>query len=292
MRKLQRDIERFFYRNRSKGIPHLMLFVALGNLLVYILMNIDPSNAIYYILHFDRAAILRGQVWRLFSYVFIPGLGASFNAFSIFFMFLMYYFYYRIGNLLEGRWGILKFNCYYFLGILLTDIAALAFNTYADISYLNLSLLLAFATICPEDRLLLMYIIPIKMKYLACVYFLSIIITFFSEPFPYSILPIISLLNYFLFFGSEVKNILPSFGRYHHKRANEERRRTNPHAAPDPKWADNYKSKSGSTPYRHKCTVCGRTDVDSPGLEFRYCSQCNGYHCYCMDHINDHAHFQ
>ena len=43
-------------------------------------------------------------------------------------------------------------------------------------------------------------------------------------------------------------------------------------------------------PYTHKCTICGRTDVDSPELEFRYCSRCRGYHCYCAEHISNHNH--
>ena len=44
------------------------------------------------------------------------------------------------------------------------------------------------------------------------------------------------------------------------------------------------------TGYLHKCCVCGRTDADYPDLEFRYCSKCAGYRCYCMDHINNHVH--
>ena len=61
---------------------------------------------------------------------------------------------------------------------------------------------------------------------------------------------------------------------------------------PNPNWAKDYRSKSGEQPYRHKCTVCGRTDTTHPDLEFRYCSRCNGYYCYCIDHINDHPHIQ
>ena len=63
-------------------------------------------------------------------------------------------------------------------------------------------------------------------------------------------------------------------------------------AKPNPNWAKGYQSKTGERPYRHKCTVCGRTDTDYPNLEFRYCSKCNGYYCYCMDHINNHVHIQ
>ena len=51
-------------------------------------------------------------------------------------------------------------------------------------------------------------------------------------------------------------------------------------------------STTVKAPYTHKCTVCGKTDVDSPDLEFRYCSRCNGYHCYCQEHISNHTHIQ
>ena len=63
-------------------------------------------------------------------------------------------------------------------------------------------------------------------------------------------------------------------------------------AEPNPDWAKNYRSSTGERPYRHKCTVCGRTDTDYPNLEFRYCSKCKGYCCYCIDHINNHVHIQ
>ena len=43
--------------------------------------------------------------------------------------------------------------------------------------------------------------------------------------------------------------------------------------------------------YHHKCAVCGRTDTDYPDLQFRYCSKCAGYHCFCSDHIFNHVHF-
>ena len=97
--------------------------------------------------------------------------------------------------------------------------------------------------------------------------------------------PIIALLNYFLFYGASFRNLLPESMRYRKVRD-----RKPGSAAPNPNWAANYRSKTGERPYRHKCTVCGRTDVQYPNLEFRYCSRCAGYHCYCIDHINNHVH--
>ena len=70
MKDLRRQFERFCLKNRGKGIPNLMLVIAIGNLAVYALSYIDPSNIVYSYLCFSRSAILRGQVWRLFSYIF------------------------------------------------------------------------------------------------------------------------------------------------------------------------------------------------------------------------------
>ena len=85
----------------------------------------------------------------------------------------------------------------------------------ADAAALNLSLFLAVATIAPEARVLLLFFIPIKMKYMAWVYLGGTVLSMFLylriAPFLsfYWLLPIVPLLNYLLFFGSDVKNILP-----------------------------------------------------------------------------------
>ena len=291
MKDLRRRFERFCLKNRGKGIPNLMLVIAIGNLAVYMLSRIDPSNIVYSYLCFSRSAILRGQVWRLFSYIFtylndVRGAGLLLAAVSLF-------CYYQFGKILESYWGTFRFNLYYLTGLVLTDLAAMLLGAGADASALNLSLFLAVATIAPEAKVLLFFFIPIKMKYMAWVYLGFTVLNVFSSlqlssflSF-YWLLPVVPLLNYFLFFGSDVKNILPDALRY---RQRKNYRTTTTNARPNPNWAGSYRSKSGEKPYRHKCTVCGRTDTDYPNLEFRYCSKCNGYYCYCIDHINNHVH--
>ena len=199
----------------------------------------------------------------------------------------------RGGKILESYWGTFRFNLYYLTGLVLTDLAAMLLGAGADATALNLSLFLAVATIAPEAKVLLFFFIPIKMKYMAWVYLGFTVLNVFSSlqlasflSF-YWLLPVVPLLNYFLFFGSDIKNILPDALRY---RQRKNYRTTTTNARPNPNWAGSYRSKSGEKPYRHKCTVCGRTDTDYPNLEFRYCSKCNGYYCYCIDHINNHVH--
>ena len=159
MKEFQRKIERFFYRNRSKGIPNLMLYIAIGNILVYVIDAVDPSHALYYALMFDRAAVLRGQVWRLFSYMFLPGYGNPIV------LVLMMFVYFQLGRVMESRCGTLKFNCFYLSGVLIIDIAAMLTGwPFLSINTLHYSFLLAYATLCPEDQMLLFFLIPIKMK--------------------------------------------------------------------------------------------------------------------------------
>ena len=273
MKDLRRRFERFCLKNRGKGIPNLMLVIAIGNLVVYVLSRVDPSNIVYSYLCFSRSAILRGQVWRLFTYVF-----TYLNDTSGMYLFLAgvsLFCYYQFGKILESYWGTFRFNLYYLAGVVLTDLAALLLGAGADAAALNLSLFLAVATIAPEARVLLLFFIPIKMKYMAWVYLggtvLSVFLYLRIAPFLsfYWLLPIVPLLNYLLFFGSDVKNILPDALRY---RQRKNYRTTGTGSRPNANWAGSYHSKTGEKPYRHKCTVCGRTDTDYPNLEFRYCS--------------------
>ena len=303
MKNLRRTIARFFYQNRDKGIRNLMLYIFVGNIIVYAFSLIDPSNVLYQALYFNREAILHGQVWRLFSYVFTEMAGAT--GFNVFFSVLFLFCYFIIGRQLEAYWGTLRFNCYYFSGIILMDIAGLLLQTTATSSYLNLSLFLAYATIAPDTRFLLFYIIPVKAKYLAWVYMgitlLDIVGSFVTtvqagmtyvlplRAYLLCFYPLIALLNYILFFGKDIQNVLPDFMRY---RTTKTQRAYRANQRPNPNWSADYRSSTGEKPYHHKCTVCGRTDVTNPELEFRYCSKCKGYYCYCMDHINNHVHIQ
>ena len=151
---------------------------------------------------------------------------------------------------------------------------------------------MAFATLYPETQFLLFFIIPLKAKYLAWFYLAYNALAVIIGTFPYNLFPIVALLNYFLFFGSDIKNVLGYRRPRHISRPSAKRPGAKQEQKPNANWADQYRNASGQKPYHHKCTVCGRTDTDYPDLEFRYCSRCKGYYCYCMDHINNHVHIQ
>lgn len=277
MKRFLRTIERFFLRYRDRGIPNLMLYIVIGNVIAYFLMSVDPSGTVYRFLQFSREDILRGQVWRLVTYLFIPDTAGG--VFGILITALMLFFLYRIGGLLEAEMGVCKFNCFYFCGVLLMDLYGILFRTAFSGSALSLSLFAAFATLYPNMQILLMYVIPIKAKYLAWVY---LGLTVLESLTFRSLYPIIPLLNYLIFFASSLHNLLPEGVTL-----------PKPKKRPNANWAKQYQSeRSAPKPYTHKCTVCGRTNISDPQLEFRYCSRCNGYYCYCMEHINDHAHIE
>ena len=284
MNKFRQRFNRFCYKNRSKGIPNLMLYITLGAAVLAAMNMIDPSHSLYYMLSFDREAILQGQVWRLISYPLCYAGSLSFLSV------LMMVCYYSLGRAIENIWGTLRFNLFYFTGIVLMDIYCMIFGGYANVSYLNMSLFLAYATLFPTAEFLILFVIPVKAWILAVLDLAMILLGLFA-PFPGNLFGLIALGNYFLFFGKDWVNVLPASWRINARRAAKKaahpRAKTIPFNAAGSYQATHAKVKA---PYTHKCTVCGRTDVDSPDLEFRYCSRCKGYHCYCSEHISNHAH--
>ena len=292
LKNLRRSFERFCYQHRSKGIPNLMLYISIGAALVYIMSMVDKSNTLYNALCFDRALILQGQVWRLFTYVF------TYNAGNVLFMFISLLCYFTLGRAMENIWGTFRFNLFYFTGVVLMDIFCMIFGGFrADVYYLNMSLFLGYATLYPDAGFLLFYIIPVKAWIFAL---LDLVLTLVeviqltaAGLFPYNLFPLIAIANYFLFFGKDVVNVVPLTWRLNARRLFKKKPKQKTGTVPFP-TAGSYQATTASVkaPYTHKCTVCGRTDVTNPELEFRYCSRCNGYHCYCEDHINNHTHIQ
>ena len=293
MSQLRKRFERFCFKHRNKGIPNLMLYIALGSALVYVLGMIDQSYTLYEFLCFDRRLILQGQVWRLFSYVLTYGFG-SLNIALVGIGLLCYF---SLGRAMENLWGTLRFNLFYFSGVILQDIFCLIFGGTATVDYLNLSLFLAYATLYPNEHFLLFFIIPVKAWIFAlvdlAVVAYDVTMMTLAGLFPYSLFPLVALLNYFLFFGKDIVNVIPVSWRANARRLFKKKPAKKTGTIPFP-TAGSYQASTAQVkaPYTHRCTVCGRTDVSDPNLEFRYCSRCNGYHCYCQDHINNHTHIQ
>ena len=169
------------------------------------------------------------------------------------------------------------------------------FGGYATVTYLNLSLFLAYATMYPDAQFLLLFIIPVKAWIFALVDLVMVVFGLLMYPFPANLFSVISLANYFLFFGKDVVNVFPVSWRMNARRLFRKRTPKNQKAKTIPfPTAGSYQATVArpQAPFTHRCTVCGRTDVTNPELEFRYCSRCKGYHCYCQDHISNHSHVE
>ena len=286
MKDLRRRFNRFCFANRNKGIPNLMLYIAIGCGVVNLMSMIDPSNVLFSLLYFDRGLILRGQIWRLVTYPLCFS-GGSLLWTAIFLM-----CYCSLSQGIENIWGTFRFNLFLFSGVLLTDVYCMITGSYATAEYLFLSLFLAYATIFPDAQFFIMFIIPIKAWVLALFDLLLTAYQLIAYPFPFNLISLIPLGNYFLFFGKDVLNVIPRSWRINAQRTARKattRGKTIPFNSAGSYEATHARPKAD---YNHKCTVCGRTDVSNPELEFRYCSRCKGYHCYCEEHISNHAHIQ
>ena len=288
MKRNHNGFERFCFKHRDKGIPNLMLYICIGTALVYFMSKFTESTILYQYLIFDRALILQGQVWRLISYPLTYSVGSPLM------MVIFLFCYYSIGRAMENTWGTCKFNLFYLCGIVMMDVYCLIFGCEADVTYLNLSLFLSYATMFPNAQFLLFFIIPVKAWIFALLDLVLVLIGLLTDSFPYNLFSVISIANYFLFFGKDVLNVIPMSWRANASRLFKKRpKQQKAKVVPFPN-AGSYEATTASVkaPYTHRCTVCGRTDVSNPELEFRYCSRCQGYHCYCIDHINNHTHME
>ena len=284
LKKLSDAVDRFCYRHPRFGVPDLMRYIVIGNVVVYLLARFSKWSAVSF-LSFSLHDLLNGELWRLVTFLFVPD-----NA-NLLVLAISLYFYYFIGSTLEREWGTAKFSLYYLSGAVLTVLAAIVATlisgwnvTVSGTGYVNLSMFFAFAMLYPDAQVLLLFIIPVKMKWLAwagAAWFAGGIVWSLIQWNPAGVLlPLIALLNFFIFFGAD----LLSFVDRH-------RRRYSPKTVQFKKAVRSQAKRAQEQGYHHKCEVCGRTDTDYPDLQFRYCSRCAGYHCFCQDHIFNHVHF-
>lgn len=282
---LIRKIDEFCDKHPNFGIRNLMMYIVAGHILVYVFAMMQPSGGILSYIYFNLDLILKGQIWRLFSYLFIP---ASWGMFSFL---IELYFYYFIGQILENAWGTAKFNVFYLIGVLLSTLYGIIVSLvsgggYIGLSsvFLNFSMMFVYATMYPDNVVLLFFIIPIKMKYFALGTAIFFAFNIISLPFPTNFSPLIAILNYLIFCGGDLWYQIKGVSRASKMKYSKSSSNFREQARKAKKEVDNQ-------PYRHKCCVCGKTDADYPDMQFRYCSKCAGYHCFCEDHINSHIHF-
>ena len=238
----------------------------------------------------DMGKVFQGQIWRLFTFIITS---YSFqvtggNIMNLLIIAIELYLYYFISRSLESVWGAFRFNLYYLSGLVLNIIVAIVLYfvyrefgviyqvTAFGLTYINQSLFFAFAAIYPNLELLYMFFLPLKVKYLGYLYgayvLYDVIMNFVSGRYAVGISIIIALLNFVVFFFSsrKAKRVSPK----------QVKRRV--------QYQKEVHSNDGMP--RHRCAVCGRTELDDENLEFRYCSKCDGNYEYCMEHLFTHEH--
>lgn len=272
LNKLERKFGRY-------AIHNLTLYLIGGYIIGFGVYMFVPN--LLNLLTLEPAYILHGQIWRIISWVLIPPSG------NIFTTVIMMLFYYSLGTALERTWGAFRYNVYIFSGILFTVIGAfllylivgvdaVGYGVFFSTYYINMSIFLAFAVSYPDMEVLLYFILPIKMKWMALVYAALTIYDLVRGNLFTRIAIIASLLNFIVFFLSS-RNVKPYMPKEQMRKRKFKQEQERPHM-----------TYAGGA--RHRCAVCGRTELDDPNLEFRFCSKCNGNYEYCQDHLFIHEH--
>ena len=282
MRKLNNAVDRFALTHSRFGVPNLMRYVVLITAAVY-LLDLFSKGAASAMLGFDMGLVLHGEIWRLVTWLITPEGG------SPFWVLVGLFFYYSIGTSVEECWGTAKFTLVCLCSAALTVVFAfvsLLWDKSPSISTgpLYRILFLAFATLYPTAMIRIQLILPIQAKWLAVLYVVLTVLNIFQFGLWYLLYLLPVWLVYTVFFWDGIADLLVEFG--FHIRHQNSRQTIQFKSA-----VRQQKKKEAARGYRHKCAVCGRTDTDYPELEFRYCSRCAGYHCFCQDHIFNHEHF-
>ncbi|MBR5577936.1 MAG: hypothetical protein IKW28_02955 [Lachnospiraceae bacterium] len=279
MNKLERKFAKYAIHNLSL---YLILCYGFG----YIISMVNSN--FFQFLTLEPALILKGQIWRLFTWIVVPPSGSN-----ILFTLIMLYFYYSLGNNMERVWGTFKFNVYIFSGMLFTiagtflayfilfmseGTGVIGIGLFVSTYYINMSILLAYAATFPEMQIvMLLFIIPVpmKVKWLGILYAFMLVMEAVQAGLVGKIIILASLLNFILFFLSSrnKKYVPPKRTTVSYQEGKEVVKKMRPIT-------------------RHKCAICGRTEESNPDLEFRFCSKCNGNYEYCQDHLFTHEHVQ
>ena len=288
-------IDRLEKRYPNFGVSNLMIYVIAISGLGMLISMVNPY--IYYqYLSLDFYQIFHhGQVWRLITFLLCPSAGGSGSS-GLFWFVIMAWVYYSIGSNLERIWGRFRFTLFYLSGIVMILVVTLAaylimgivypaqevgiwLGMQVTLEYVTESLFLAFALVFPDVQFSLFFIIPVKAKWLSIFYFAldayQIIQGIMMKSYYPVALIVVSLINIFIFFFfAKGRPGMAAHARQTKRKAE-------------------FKQKMHESREKgpiHRCAICGRTELDAPELDFRYCSKCDGRYEYCSEHLFTHEH--
>ncbi len=286
-------LDRLERRFGRYAIPNVMRIFSLLYAVGLVIWLLNPTIYVLY-LSLNPAAILHGQIWRLVTWLMFPPGGGGSAMEVLVFGVITLMFYNWIGALLEQSWGCFRFNFYMFLGVFFHMVAAFVANvvwrSFVLITpeALNLSLFLAFALSFPDMRVLLMGFLPVRAIYVAGLYVAIELYYFIVGSTGNRVTILLSLMNLilYLYWSGALRRLMPGKGQ--------ERRTENAGRAKilSVDAARQRKAMAPERKARHCCTICGRTELTNPELEFRYCSKCKGDHEYCSEHLYTHEHLE
>jgi hypothetical protein len=208
--------------------------------------------------------VLRGELWRLVTYIFLPPLTHPI------FALLFWYFFYLMGTTLENYWGTSRYNIFLLVGFAATvAVSFLTPDLPASNAFVQGSVFLAFAYLFPDFVVYLFFILPVKIKWLALAAWVGYFFAFANGSWQERGLVLAAVSNFLLFFGKDIAERMRTGRRRMAWQARGIALRDQP---------------------RHRCVVCGITNLSHPKMEFRYCSKCHGPCGYCTEHLRNHEH--
>src|SRR5689334_13228711 len=233
-------LERRFGFLAIPGLPRIL--VVFGGL-VFILALVNPGYTS--ILQLDPDKIRHGEVWRLVTYIFIP------QSMSPLWVIFALWFLWWVGEGVERGMGAFRLTLYFVIGMIGTTIAAFFFGSNFSNGMLIASLFFAFARFYPEEMIYVLFILPVRIKWLAWISGAFLVLGFFMGSNAYRISLVAAFANYLIFFGPEI-----IYDARHRRDVSTRRRRFEDQSRPE-------------TESLHKCAICQRTELTAPDLEFR-----------------------
>lgn len=194
------------------AIGNLPVYVVSAQAILYLWIMMNPGQE--GLLTMEPAAVLAGDWWRILTFLFlVPFQHPLWTALFLYFQFLC-------GQSLESEWGSFRLTMFYVTGAIGCIVAA--FIAGYDLSaafYLNETIFLAFAALYPEFSILLFFVIPVKIKWLAWFTWARIIFGIIGAPGILKVAILISLSNYFLFFSkSHIDALRATIRRINYRR--------------------------------------------------------------------------
>ena len=246
-------IDKLEKRFGNLAIQNLALYLVIGQVFVWTAtwFKVLPLEIFY----LNPVLVMKGEIWRVFTFMFVPPMTLH----PIFLAFAWYIFW-MMSQALEGQWGTFRYNLFIWLGVLFTILVSLLIPYYWYSNYyIELTVFFAFATLYPDFEFRIYFILPVKVKWLALISLVLLAMSFVQSPWPNRFVILVSLGNYFLFFGKDLYQII-----YLRKRRVEHQK----------------KVQETVEEAFHTCSNCGATDKSNPDREFRYrdgkgiCSVC------------------